>query len=84
MKNLKRLTLAFILTLALAGFALAGDVSTPPCSPGEMTGPPCPSAAVSSDPSGSPGENNGPPATSSQISFTDVALDVLEGALLLF
>lgn len=80
MKNLKRLTLAFVLTLALAGFALAGDVSTPPCSPGEMTGPPCPSAAVSSDPS----ENNGPPAASSQISLTDLALDVLEGALLLF
>jgi len=83
MKNLKRLTLAFALTFAIAGFALAGETNAPPCVPGEMSGPPCPSASVSSDPSGTPGEQNGPPAAAG-VSFTDLALDLVESAFSLF
>ena len=84
MKHLQRLTLAFALTFAIAGFALAGETSAPPCSPSETNGPPCPSASVTSDSSGTPGEQNGPPAAESQFSFSDLALDVVEGGLLLF
>jgi len=50
MNTLKRLTLAIILAMVLAGTAFAQDPK-PPCTndPGEMNTPPCPSSQMVSD-----------------------------------
>lgn len=83
MKNLRRLSLALALMLAIAAFAFAGETNAPPCVPGEMSGPPCPSAPASTDNSVAPGEQNGPPAANSESGFS-LVLDAAESVLLLF
>jgi hypothetical protein len=83
MKSPKRLTLTLALTLVLATVAFAGEVNTPPCVPGEMGGPPCPSQPASEN-SVIPGQTGTPPAANSgsEFSFTDLALEVIELAVL--
>lgn len=50
MNTFKRLVLAITLAMLLAGTAIAGETSTPPCAdPGETNGPPCPATQVVSN-----------------------------------
>jgi hypothetical protein len=77
MKSPKRLTMTLALTLVLATVAFAGETNAPPCVPGEMNSPPCPSQTA-------PGQTEAPPAANSgsELSFTDLALEVIELAVL--
>jgi len=48
--SLRRLTLAFCISVILAGTAFAGETNTPPCAnPGETNTPPCPATEYISD-----------------------------------
>ena len=50
MTNMKKLSLAISLTIALAGTAFAGEMNSPPCpNPGEMNSPPCSSTPLVTD-----------------------------------
>ena len=82
--KLRNLSLAVSLLSVLAMSALAGETSGPPCSPGETSTPPC---ALAQFPETTvPGEMNSPPATSTsaESSIAEVAIELLEGVLLLF
>jgi len=83
MKSPKRLIVTLALTLVLATAAFAGDTNSPPCVPGEMSGPPCPSQPASEN-LVIPGQTDTPPAANSgsEFSFTDLALEVIELAVL--
>ena len=83
MKNLKRLGAAVTLAFVLAGTALAGETSSPPCTPGEVNTPPCGSAPVTADDPAAPGETLTPPASNSVDVFTisKVTVDLLLSAI---
>lgn len=83
MKSPKRLIVTLALMLVLATVAFAGEVNTPPCVPGEVNNPPCPSQSASEN-SVIPGQTDTPPAANSgsEFSFTDLALEVIELAVL--
>jgi hypothetical protein len=91
MKKLKNLGAAFSLTVVLALPALAGQTSTPPCSPpepGQTSTPPC--AAAPGDAT-NPGFNSTtlgdlgtPTVTSSETSFADFAAELLLNFLPLY
>ena len=88
MKNLKRLGVSFTLMCVLAVVAFGGETSAPPCAPpepGETSAPPCAAAPLSGDPL-APGETSAPPAsnTGDAASITELALDLVQSALLLF
>ncbi len=87
MKNLKRLGVSVTLLCVLSMTTLAGETNSPPCAPpGETNSPPCAAAQVVPDDSVAPGETNSPPASNSgaEYSIAEVAVDLLESALLLF
>ena len=75
MNHLKRLGLTFTLMSVLAVTTFAGITETPPCAPGETSGPPCSSQPMSDD-SADPGQTNSPPA-----SDTVDLMDIVEAAL---
>jgi hypothetical protein len=82
MKNLKRLGLAFALTLVLALSASAGITETPPCAPpdpGITETPPCAAAQMSPDDSAAPGTALSTPASNTVdiVSVVDAALNLL-------
>ena len=86
MKPLKTLGATLALTLVIAVAAFAGETNSPPCAePGQTNTPPCAAQSVSGD-SETPGQTSTPPAANagSEFSFTNLALDVIESALLLF
>jgi hypothetical protein len=88
MKNLKRLGVSATLMFVLAVVAYAGETQSPPCAPpepGETSAPPCAAAPISGDPL-APGETSAPPAsnTGDAASITELALDLVQSALLLF
>ena len=71
MKNLKRLGVSVTLMCVLAVAAFAGEVNSPPCAPPEpgiLNTPPCDAASNAGD----------------AASVTEVAIDLLQSALLLF
>jgi hypothetical protein len=87
MQTLKRLTISIALTVILAAAAFAGETQAPPCAPpdpGIMETPPCATAQSIPDDSATPGQTDTPPSTSDTISFADVAVDVVQGVLMLF
>jgi hypothetical protein len=86
MKNLKMLGAAVVLGLVVAMSAFAGKTSTPPCSPGEVSSPPCAFAQMSPSNSVAPGEVNSPPASNAAdiYSLAEVALNVLQSVLSIF
>ena len=61
MKQLKTLTLSFILVSAMAAVAIGGETNAPPCVPGQTDTPPCISQSVTEG-STDPGEINAPPS----------------------
>ena len=82
MKNLKRLGVAFVLTLVLGVSTFAGEMNSPPCAPpepGEMSSPPCAVAQMASDDSAAPGEIQTPPASDTVdiVSVVDAAMNLL-------
>ena len=88
MKNLKRMGLAFVLTLVVALSAFAGETSTPPCpppDPGEMQTPPCSNAQLTSD-DPTPGQTDTPPSESAVTEYVvaGAAIDFVESVLSLF
>ena len=87
MKNLKRLSAVFTLTLALGVSAFAGEMQTPPCAPpapGIMETPPCAGQAMPAADPTDPGIMQGPPAsrTETAYSFAEAAMTLFESALL--
>ena len=80
MKNLRTLTLSFILMSAMSVVAIGGETNSPPCVPGQTDTPPCSSQSV---PEGStdPGETNGPP--SNAVDLTTI-VEAVQLALSLF
>ena len=85
MKNLKKLGAAVALTLALGISTFAGIIESPPCAPPEpgiIESPPCGGQAAP-DPA-APGIMQTPPAanTASDYSVTELAITLLESALL--
>lgn len=91
MRDLRKLTAAVVLTLALSLSAFAGQTSTPPCplpEPGQIETPPCGAA---------PGDIGTPEVTSissgdvvtsaaadGETSFTEIAADLFLNFLPLF
>jgi len=80
MQNVKRLGLSLMLVGFLFTVALAGEIPSPPCAPGETAAPPCSSHSVTEG-STDPGETNGPP--SSAVDVTTI-VEAVELALSLF
>ena len=86
MSTLKRISAAFVLTFVVAISASAGITESPPCAdPGQTSTPPCAVPQTSDDPE-IPGQTNTPPAADagSELSFTDLAVDVVSRMLFLF
>jgi len=82
MSNLKMLVVTFCLMSVLAISAL-GQTPSPPCpppDPGEMQGPPCSTAQLTTDDPTNPGETPAPPAAEAVV-ITTIA-DAAVGALL--
>lgn len=82
MKNLRRLTVAVVLTLVLGLSALAGESSTPPCAPpqpGESSTPPCSGGQMA-------GDNSGVVSTPSDSDYlvAEAALGLFESLLPLY
>jgi hypothetical protein len=86
MKNLRRLGISVTLLCVLSITAFAGDTISPPCAPGDTISPPCATAPLTEDDSLVPGSTNSPPvsSTEAEYSLTEVAVDLLVNALLLF
>ena len=87
MKTLKRLSIPVALTVMLAVAALAGATQALACTPpepGETLTPPCATAQFVPDDSATPGQTDTPPSSSDTVSFADVAVDVVQGVLMLF
>jgi hypothetical protein len=84
MKNLRRLTVAVVLTLVLGLSALAGESSTPPCTPpapGESSTPPCSGSQMAGD---SSGIVSTPPASDSGYTVAEAAITLFESLLPLY
>ena len=86
MRNLKKLSAAVALTLALGLSAFAGIIESPPCAPpdpGIMETPPCSGGQAAPDPA-APGIIQSPPAASAASDYlvTELAISLLESALL--
>ena len=85
MKSLKRLGVSVTLLCVLSLTTLAGDTSSPPCTPdpGATNSPPCAAAQFVPDDSVIPGQTDTPPASNSgaEYSIAELAVDL---ALLLF
>jgi hypothetical protein len=87
MKTLKRLSVSAALTFVLAVAALAGETQAPPCSPpdpGITETPPCATTQLVPDDSTQPGQTETQPSTADTVSLGDVAVDILQGVLMLF
>jgi hypothetical protein len=87
MKTLKRLSVPATLTFVLVVSALAGATQALACTPpepGEILTPPCATAQSVPDDSATPGQTDTPPSSSGAVSFADVAVDVVQGVLMLF
>lgn len=89
MKNLRRLGASAVLTCVFALSAFAGETQSPPCAPpapGQIESPPCASAQMTPDNSATPGQLETPAAsnTESEFSVTELAIDLMRGALSLF
>lgn len=87
MKNLKRATASFVLTLALGLSAFAGEVLTPPCAApesGEVLTPPCATAATSVPNGTSTASGDIGTPTNNEASFINRAADLLLNFLPLF
>jgi len=89
MKNLKRLAVAFALTLVLGVAAFAGETLTPPCAPpdpGITETPPCVGTQILPGDSGAPGPTSAGPATNARTEFllADVAIGLLQSVMSLF
>ena len=78
MNNLKRLSVAFTFVLALSVPAIADGPA--PCTPGDISTPPCSSAQYTND-STDPGDISIPPA-SGAVDFVTFAEDALLDALI--
>jgi hypothetical protein len=76
MRKLRQLSMAVVLTLMLGTYALAGIIDTPPVPP-----EPPPAAAMETSDTPPSGEQLGATATDPVV---DIALNLLQGALLLF
>ena len=81
MKTLRKLTSVLVLTLVLVLPAFAGELQTPPCAPpvpGELQTPPCQGTA--------PSDAGQPPSTvaEAEVTFTEIATEVLESLLSIF
>ncbi len=86
MRNLKRLSAAVALTLALGLYAFAGIIESPPCAPpqpGIIESPPCSGGQAAPDPT-APGIMQTPPAANaaSDYSVSELAISLLESLLL--
>jgi hypothetical protein len=89
MKTLKQLGAVVALTFVLGLQVLGGEMSTPPCTPGDINTPPC---ATAQAPSG--GETSTPPAATApgqidtppldELSLTEFASSVLLSIVSLF
>jgi hypothetical protein len=84
MKNLKMLGISVTLLCVLSMTAFAGDTNSAPCAPGDTNSPPCASAQIPADDAVAPGTVNSPPASEVEVSITEIALDLLVNALLVF
>jgi len=71
MEKLRKPALALMLMSLLAMTTFGGETLTPPCAPGETSGPPCTSQAVT-DGSTNPGETDTPPVSNS-VDITTIA-----------
>ena len=82
MNKLKRLALATIFAVLLAGTALAGEIKTSPCTnPGEVESPPCSTTPYVNDEF-----DEASPDVSGEIEtlFFEAASDAVEKLLILF
>ena len=86
MKNLRRLSISFALLCVLTLTAFAGETNSPPSAPGETNSPPSATASVTSDDSDAPGETTTATSanTGSEYSVVELAVDLMQSALLLF
>ena len=86
MKNLKRLGVSVTLLCVLSLTTLAGDTSSPPCTPdpGSTNSPPCAAAQFVPDDSVIPGQTDTPPASDSGAEYSIAREVVVDLALLLF
>lgn len=84
MKNLRLLGISFTLICVLSMTAFADGTDS--CAPGSTNSPPCASSQVTTDESIAPGSTTSPPASTTEAEYTisEVALDLLLNALLLF
>jgi hypothetical protein len=90
MKNVKRLSAAVVLTLALGLSALGGEILTPPCAtpePGEILTPPCstaPGDMNSEATSTAPSDLGTAKLANNGTSLGDIATDVVLNFLSLY
>ena len=81
MTQLRRLTLVITLTTILAGTALAGETSSPPCAnPGETSSPPCSTVILVEDGV----TETTSVATEVELFFLEAATDVIKSLLTVF
>ena len=79
MSNLKNLVVAFCLISVLAITAYGQSGSCPP--PGEMQGPPCSSAQLTTDDPTNPGQTNPGEVSTPPAPATDVITTVVDAAV---
>jgi hypothetical protein len=85
MNNLRKLSAAVILTLALGFSAFAGIMEGPPCAPpdpGIMEGPPCAGGQIAPDPATSGQVQTSPASVAADAS--SFAISLLESLLPIF
>lgn len=81
MTQLRRLTLVIGMTTVLAGTALAGETSSPPCpNPGETSSPPCSMAQPVDDGL----DETTSVATEVELFFLEATTDVITSLLTVF
>jgi len=87
MKTLNKLGVAVAFTLVLSLPVLAGEIQSQPCAPpepGQTETMPCNSAQLTPDDSATPGQIVMPPSSGDAVTLADVAVDVVQGVLMLF
>jgi len=88
MKTLKQLGAVVALTFVLGLQVLGGEMSTPPCTPGDINTPPCATAQApmpgetATPAAGALGQTDTPPV--GEMSLTEIASSVLLSMLSLF